>query len=373
VNSYDVRFWQIETRKGKTVTYRVRWVVAGRQFSDSFTTKELAESHRAKLRAAARRGEGFGTETGLPESMVRTLRDVSFYEHCAEFAAATWPVSSAKTRLSVIETLTRVVPVVVSGHKGAPDPAVLRSALRKTLNQGGHAGELDEDEARAIAWIARASRPVGSLADPAVVCDVLDALTVNLDGKPAAPEYFSRRRRVMHRALAYAIRKKRLTANPLSKANLPEGWTPPQAPDGHPRPAVGGQSRAHRGDAGNLQGHRQEAGQAVHRVLRLHVLRHDAPVRGRGADPQRVRAARAGMGSPDVRRRQSRRGQGVHRRRAGARAPGPQRKDQGTPGHPGAQARTQGPDPAGAGGPAARAPRPVRDRHGRPAVPQRER
>jgi len=159
VNSYDVRFWQIETRKGKTVTYRVRWVG---QFSDSFTTKELAESHRAKLRAAARHGEGFGTETGRPESMVRTLRDVSFYEHCAEFAAATWPVSSAKTRLSVIETLTRVVPVVVSDHKGAPDPAVLRSALRKTLNPGGHAGELDEDETRAVAWIARASRPVGS-------------------------------------------------------------------------------------------------------------------------------------------------------------------------------------------------------------------
>ena len=45
----------------------------------------------------------------------------------------------------------------------------------------------------------------------------------NLNGKPAAPEYFSRRRRVMHRALAYAVRKKRLTVNPLSKANLPEG------------------------------------------------------------------------------------------------------------------------------------------------------
>ena len=42
-----------EAISGKTVTYRVRWVVAGRRFSDSFTTKELAESHRAKLRAAA--------------------------------------------------------------------------------------------------------------------------------------------------------------------------------------------------------------------------------------------------------------------------------------------------------------------------------
>ena len=153
MNSYDIRFWQIETRKGKTVTYRVRWVVAGRRFSDSFTTKELAESYRAELRAAARRGEGFDTGTGLPESMARTLRDVSFYRHCAEFAAATWKVSAAKQRASVIETLTRIVPVVVADLKGAPEDAVLRSALRKKLNQGGHAGELDEDETRAISWI----------------------------------------------------------------------------------------------------------------------------------------------------------------------------------------------------------------------------
>ena len=47
----------------------------------------------------------------------------------------------------------------------------------------------------------------------------------------ASPEYFSRRRRVLHRDLGYAVRKKRLPANPLSKANLPEGWTAPQGPD----------------------------------------------------------------------------------------------------------------------------------------------
>jgi hypothetical protein len=64
-----------------------------------------------------------------------------------------------------------------------------------------------------------------------VVCDVLDALAVKLDGRPASPQYFSRRRRVLHRALGYAVRKKRLDKNPLSKPNLPEGWIPPQAPD----------------------------------------------------------------------------------------------------------------------------------------------
>jgi hypothetical protein len=36
---------------------------------------------------------------------------------------------------------------------------------------------------------------------------------------------------VLHRALGYAVRKKRLDKNPLSKGNLPEDWTAPQAPD----------------------------------------------------------------------------------------------------------------------------------------------
>ena len=349
MNSYDVRFWQIETRKGKTVTYRVRWVVAGQRFSDSFTTKELAESHRAKLRAAARRGEGFDTESGLPESMVRTLRDVSFYEHCAEFAAATWAMSAAKTRASIIETLTRVVPVVVTELKGAPEGAVLRSALRKELNPGEHAGELDEDEARALNWIARASRPVGSLADPAVVCDILDVLTVNLNGKPAAPEYFSRRRRVMHRALAYAVRKKRLTVNPLSKANLPEGWTSPEAPDDilDPRsvgnPALVAAMLETCKGIGRRQGRRFAAfyGCMFYAMMR--------PSEVSALTRERVRAARAGMGSPDVRGCQPCRGQGIHRRRPGARAPRAQGQDQGAADHPGAQTRPEGPDPSRAG------------------------
>jgi hypothetical protein len=92
-SSFDFHPWKIQTRKGRKTPYRVRWVVAGRQFGTSFVTMALAESFRASLITAARKGEGFGTDSGLPESMERTRRDISFYEHAAEFTAAAWPAA----------------------------------------------------------------------------------------------------------------------------------------------------------------------------------------------------------------------------------------------------------------------------------------
>ena len=232
MTSYDVRIYAIETRKRQTTRYRVRWTVAGKRFGATFAAKGLAESYRAALITAARHGEAFSTDTGLPESLERERRDVSFYAHCLEFAGMAWPMVSAKSRASIVESLTCAIPVVVSPNGAAPPaPDVLRAALRKKLNQGANGGEPDEDEVRALTWIARASRPVSALGDPSVAADVLDALARKLDGSPASPSYFSRRRRVVHRALGYAVRKKRLSANPLSKAAQPEGWTAPEAPD----------------------------------------------------------------------------------------------------------------------------------------------
>lgn len=66
-----------------------------------------------------------------------------------------------------------------------------------------------------MAWIAKASRPISAFDDESVVWDVLEALAAKLDGTPAAPGYLARRRRVMHRVLGYAVRKKRLEKNPL--------------------------------------------------------------------------------------------------------------------------------------------------------------
>ena len=48
-----------------------------------------------------------------------------------------------------------------------------------------------------------------------------------LDGSAAAPEYYRRRRRTFYAALKYAVREKRLSANPLDGADDPD-WKAPE-------------------------------------------------------------------------------------------------------------------------------------------------
>ena len=219
---------------------------------------------------------------------------MSCYSHAREFMAAAWPNAAAKSRVSILETLSVALPVLTRQLAGRPDPDLLRYALRKGLNQSQHARAPDRAERRALAWLDRASLPVSALDDGALVGDMLDTLARCLDGTAAAPDYFARRRRVMHRVLAYAVRKKRLDKNPLSKDNLPEGWTPPEKPEEAVDPAVGRQPRT-----GGLHAHlrqlrRPSAGAPIRGVLRLHVLRHDAP--GRGHQPHQGRMPSAGTG-----------------------------------------------------------------------------
>ena len=133
-----------------------------------------------------------------------------------------------------------------------------------------------------------------------MVCDVLDALAVRLDGKPASPEYFSRRRRVLHKCLGYAVRKKRLAANPLSKANLPEGWTAPAKPDDTLDPRAVGSPELVATMLNACAHHRQTARPALPALLRLHVLRPDAALRSRRPHPEPAATCpnKAGATSP---------------------------------------------------------------------------
>jgi hypothetical protein len=58
VSSFDVRVFAIRRRPGRRV-FEVRWRVAGGDKSRSFITRALADSYRAELIRAARRGLEF--------------------------------------------------------------------------------------------------------------------------------------------------------------------------------------------------------------------------------------------------------------------------------------------------------------------------
>ena len=125
MTSYDVRIYAIETRRGLTTGYRVRWTVAGKRFDETLAAKGLAESYRAVLITAARHGEAFSADTGLPESLERERRDVSFYAHCLEFAGMAWPMVSAKSRSSIVESLTCVIPMVITPNSSTGRPCAV--------------------------------------------------------------------------------------------------------------------------------------------------------------------------------------------------------------------------------------------------------
>lgn len=228
-SSYKVSFWNIRARKGRRKPYQLRWVVEATPHSRSFVSRELADSFRAQLITAARNGEAFDQDSGLPESMLRELRNVSWFQHAVEYADKKWPTAAAKTRVSIAEALTAVTAALVRDVRGAPDSAVLRHALRGwAFNTNMRHAEQPENVRAALEWIRKASVPVNALQEPMTVTKALNACATLLDGSPAAPEYYRRRRRVLHNALKFAVDLNRLPDNPLRGETQRDDWKTPK-------------------------------------------------------------------------------------------------------------------------------------------------
>ncbi|MBG0828198.1 site-specific integrase [Planomonospora sp. ID67723] len=227
MKSYDVRFWKIQTRKGRRKPYEVRWVVADRPFSQSFVTGALADSFRAQLITAARNGEAFDSETGLPDSMHREKQAVTWFEHAVDYVAAKWPKAAGNSRRSIIEGVLAVTPVLVRDLRGAPDTDTLREAIRWAVIPSRDQEQQPEEVIQALVWLRKASLPITALTEHNVASRVLAACATRLDGAPAAPEYHRRRRRILYNCLQYAVNQGRLRENPLALQTLRKEWTQP--------------------------------------------------------------------------------------------------------------------------------------------------
>ena len=68
MSAFDVRIHAIRRRPDRRRPFEVRWHAGGRARSRSFITRALADSYRAELIRAARKGLDFTPGTGEPSS-----------------------------------------------------------------------------------------------------------------------------------------------------------------------------------------------------------------------------------------------------------------------------------------------------------------
>jgi integrase len=224
---FDVRVYQIRRRADRRRPFEVRWHAAGRAWSRSFLTRGLADSYRAELVRAARKGLEFGPATGEPVLWATPpVPDTTWYQHAVAYVDMKWPHLAAHSRASMAEALATVTPELTRPTANRPPAGMLRAALYgHAFNPHRRHATVDLATVKALGWLERASLPIQQLRDPRVIRLASDALAVRLDGHLAAANTIARKRAVFHSALAYAVELGLLPSSPLGQVT----WKAPGA------------------------------------------------------------------------------------------------------------------------------------------------
>ena len=187
----DVAVFGVQRRSGERhkKPYVVRWSLDGRQRSRAFRTKGEAERMRSALMVAAQSGEAFDEATGEPVSWQPLPDQVQVHQWARRWLVEQWGEWAPRTRVSGVEALTRLVPLIVV-PTAPPPPATLRAHLSSSLRPDG---ALPDPEAEA--WLGQWSLQLGQLSKP-VLAEVDRRLGLSDDGQPLAPSTAGRFRKV---------------------------------------------------------------------------------------------------------------------------------------------------------------------------------
>ncbi|MFD3940066.1 tyrosine-type recombinase/integrase [Streptomyces sp. NPDC058611] len=225
--SYTVKMWAIRKRPYRK-PYQLRWQVGIRPHSESFLTLGLAESRRAQLITAARAGEPFDVDSGLPRSLIQREKDIPWYEHARNYVEMKWDHSPATTRKNLAEAMATVTMALVKDSKGMAEPSVARRVLYSwAFNVHQWDKEQPDDVKAVLAWFERKSVPVSALSERVLARKALTACTKRLDGKTSAGSVIARKRAIFHQALGYAVEADLLAENPLHSLQ----WSAPEKVD----------------------------------------------------------------------------------------------------------------------------------------------
>lgn len=219
--SQDVRIYSLGIRKDRPKPYTVRWKVGPAPRRQAFITRALAENFRSDLLQAARRGEAFDVETGLPESMWPKAEARTFHQACLAYVDMKWAGSAGTTRASRAEALaTAAVCLVGESAPNRPKAVVLQRALVKWAYNTKTRDDAKSAEAEAaLTWLAKHSLPISVFADLETrvrhTRRVLDACATRRDGTPAAATTSARKRAVLYNLFGYCIEQGELPTNPI--------------------------------------------------------------------------------------------------------------------------------------------------------------
>ncbi|MFF4185753.1 tyrosine-type recombinase/integrase [Streptomyces sp. NPDC001691] len=222
--TYKVKFWKTAVYRGaKVTTYTVRWTLDGEEFRAPFGHVALADSFRSMLVTAARQGEAFNRETGLPVSHRTGAGSVNWYDFAVQFTDAQWHRTAGNTRKNTAKALTATTVALLRAQPSACTPLELRTALREYAFNTRRREEAPPEVATVLKWVARNAPSMTAWEDPVKVDSVLLSVDTLLNGKRAAASSVKRNRRILNVAMEYAIKHDILRANPLPKGR---GATP---------------------------------------------------------------------------------------------------------------------------------------------------
>ncbi|MEU4697391.1 tyrosine-type recombinase/integrase [Nonomuraea dietziae] len=218
MESLDIVIWNIRQRKGRAKPYEVRWKVGTEPKSKSFLTRALADHFRADLLKATKKGEPFDTLTGLPSSMLKTEKVVmSWYEFARKYVAMRWKGAAAKTRESIVDSLTVATFALLDGEASDLTKKDIRAAMQWVLIPREEGEAVPPHLENAVRLLRKGTLAIRELENPIVVRHVCEELTLTRDGKRAAADTTARRRRGLNTALEYAIDLGELAENPLKR------------------------------------------------------------------------------------------------------------------------------------------------------------
>ena len=203
----QVRIWDVSYRRGRGRPWYVRWSVNGQERGPkTFITEDEAEDYRARLRIAARDGEKWNLNTGLPVSW-NPLTQLDVASFCRMELARRTKNRKDRTASSLAETYSRFIVAAVPAK--APALPVTYYELTQWI-KGSEASKKLEP------WLKRWSPPMENL-DKTALKRVHDNLMIGVDGTALSANVVRRRFVEVTSLLNYAVKEGVLDSNELVK------------------------------------------------------------------------------------------------------------------------------------------------------------